>query len=179
MNRPRQFLIEGVDRMGKSTLIKNLLDELGYHLVVHYDKPKKLKTYAAKYIDPLLTYQFELYNQMFKMIERDDYVIFDRAHLGEMVYAPMYRKYDVGYIRSLELSYRTDSARLVLLTTSDFSFIKDDGLSIDFAKKEEEQARFIQAFNASAIQDKVLVDVSNGKGSYKSPEAILAEVLKK
>lgn len=178
MRQPNQFLIEGVDRMGKSTLIQGLLDTLGYHLVIHYDKPKKLLAYSGL-SDPLFRYQWELYNEMFKLIENQVHVIFDRAHLGEMVYAPMYRKYDVGYIRSLELDAKTDTARLVLLTTSDFSFIEDDGLSIDFAKKEEEQTRFIKAFEVSAIKDKVLVDVSNGKGGYKSPEEILNLVLKK
>jgi hypothetical protein len=68
---------------------------------------------------------------------------------------------------------------LVLLITSDFGFIQDDGKSFDFNKKEEEQARFIKAFNESTIKDKVLVDVSNGNGSYKSPDQILAEVLRK
>lgn len=178
MNQPAQFLIEGVDRMGKSTLIRGLLEELGYHLVVHYDKPKVLSAYADL-PDPLFRYQWELYNEMFRIIEAKTKVIFDRAHLGEMVYAPMYRKYDVGYIRMLEMDALTDSARLVLLTTSDFSFIQDDGLSINFAKKEEEQARFIKAFEVSSITDKVLVDVSNGKGGYKTARAILNEVLKK
>lgn len=176
--RPLQFLIEGIDRMGKSTLIEGLQQELGYHLVVHYEKPKKLKVYQSAF-DPLLEYQRELYGQMFEMIERKMPVIFDRAHLGELVYAPMYRKYDVGYVHELEERANTTSARLVLLTTSDFSFIQDDGLSIDFSRKEEEQAKFLAAFNSSKIQDKVLVDVSNGKGNYRSAESILAEVLKK
>lgn len=166
--------------MGKSTLIKGLLDTLGYHLVVHYDKPKKLQIYADL-PDPLLQHQYELYAQMFDLISDPSHfrLIFDRAHLGEMVYAPMYRKYDVGYVRSLELNANTRNARLVLLTTSDFSFIQDDGLSIDFAKKEEEQARFVEAFEVSAIADKVLIDVSNGKGGYKDPTQILHEVLRK
>jgi thymidylate kinase len=176
--QPEQFLIEGIDRLGKSTLIEGLLQELGYHLVVHYEKPKKLKALAG-FKDPLLTYQVELYSQMFQMIKARMPVIFDRAHLGELVYAPMYRKYDTDYVLQFEKLTDTRSARLVLLTTSDFSFLQDDGLSIDFSKKEEEQAKFIEAFNSSSIQDKVLVDVSNGHGGYRSAESILAEVLRK
>lgn len=177
-NQPRQFLIEGVDRMGKSTLIRGLLEELGYHLVVHYDKPKILAAYAHL-PDPLFRYQWELYNEMFRLVAAKIKVIFDRAHLGEMVYAPMYRKYNTEYIQSMESYTDTSSARLVLLYTSDFSFIQDDGQSIDFSKKEQEQALFMAAFETSTIADKVLVDVSNGKGGYKSAGAILNEVLKK
>lgn len=172
------FLIEGVDRMGKSTLIQGLLNELGYHLVVHYDKPKLLKAYADEE-KPLLEYQRVLYQNMFEMIHQGMPVIFDRAHLGEVVYAPMYRKYSPEYIYMLEKMHDTSGARLVLLTTSDFSFVTDDGNSIDFTRKEEEQVRFVEAFNRSSIKDKVLVDVSNGRGGYKLAEEILAEVLKK
>lgn len=176
---PQQFIIEGVDRMGKSTLIKGLLDTLGYHLVVHYDKPKLLKHYQSMTDEPLKAYQVSLYNQMFKMIDRGDRVIFDRGHLGEMVYAPMYRRYNTDYVLETERDFDTSSARLILLTTSDFSFIQDDGLSIDFSKKEQEQDLFIHAFRRSQIQDKILVDVSNGKGGYREAESILAEVLRK
>src|SRR5579885_2292224 len=109
---PQQFIIEGVDRMGKSTLIKGLLDTLGYHLVVHYDKPKLLKHYQAMTDEPLKAYQVSLYNQMFKMIDRGDRVIFDRGHLGELVYAPMYRKYNTDYVLETERDFDTSSARL-------------------------------------------------------------------
>lgn len=178
IQQPTQFLIEGVDRLGKSTLIQGLQDALGYHLVVHYEKPKKLKAYADDEM-PLLKYQEELYSNMFAMIHNDLPIIFDRAHLGEAVYAPMYRKYSGEYVFEMEKGANTSRSRLVLLTTSDFSFIKDDGLSLDFNKKEEEQALFIEAFKRSNIEDKVIIDVSNGNGSYKSAEQILAEVLKK
>lgn len=179
MGQPSQFLIEGIDRMGKSTLIQGLLDTLGYHLVVHYEKPKKLKFYEQLCNRPLMKYQFDLYAQMFDLIREGQRIIFDRAHLGERVYAPMYRGYDPTFLDTMERWNDTSSARLVLLTTSDFSFIEDDGKSIDFSKKEVEQESFIKAFNRSSFEDKVLVDVCNGKGGYKTPEAILAEVLKR
>jgi len=175
---PKQFIIEGVDRMGKSTLIQGLLDTLGYHLTIHYAKPQKLRAYADL-PDPAFRYQWELYNQMFGLIDQQAKVIFDRGHLGELVYAPMYRKYDVGYVRDMEAASDTSNTRLVLLTTSDWSFIQDDGNSIDFNRKEEEQAAFIKVFEQSAIKDKVLVDVSSGKGGYKPAAEVLAAVLKK
>ena len=175
---PRQFIIEGVDRMGKSTLIQGIQEELGYHLVVHYEKPKKLQAYAESET-PLLQYQMALYRGMFDLIDADHQIIFDRGHLGEMVYAPIYRKYNGDYVLDGERWANTRNTRLVLLTTSDFSFIQDDGLSLDFSKKEAEQDLFLKAFAKSNIKDKLVVDVSNGQGGYRSAKSILDEVLKK
>lgn len=177
MRVPKQFLIEGIDRMGKGTLIEGILQTMGYHLVVHYDKPKKLTAYEDL-PNALKWYQTETYHNMFKMIDADLKLILDRAHLGEMVYAPMYRKYSGDYVLEMEKEVATHNARLVLLTTSDFSFLKDDGLSLDFTKKEIEQAKFIDAFSRSTFEDKVLIDVSNGKGGYRPASEILAAVLK-
>lgn len=178
---PNQFILEGIDRLGKSTLVQGLLHELGYYLVVHYDKPKKLDIYnqSLSDVNPLWYYQQKLYTQMFNMIHYGHNIIFDRGHLGEVVYAPLYRKYPGDYVFKMEQSSDLSRTRLVLLITSDFSFIQDDGLSHDFSKKEEEQARFIAAFHASNIKDKVMVDVCNGNGGYKTPKEVLAEVLKK
>lgn len=180
MRTPKQFIVEGVDRMGKSTLIDGLLHELGYHLVVHMEKPKILSAYADRNA-PLLQYQMAAYQQMFRLIDARGHnrVILDRAHLGELVYGPLYRKYDAQYVLDMEKTVPTHDCRLVLLTTSDFSFIKDDGLSLDFSKKELEQDLFKQAFAASSIEDKLIVDVCNGKGGYKTPDEVLSEVLRR
>lgn len=177
-HQPRQFLIEGVDRLGKSTLIKNISDVLGYHLNIHYDKPKKLTAYEG-FDNPLLEYQKAVYSNMFNLIDKGHRIVFDRAHLGETIYAPIYRKYSGDYVFDLEARADTSNARLILLTTSDFSFVQDDGNSLDFTKREEEQARFVEAFHRSKIHDKVLIDVNGGNHTYKRAQDVLAEALKK
>lgn len=179
MRMPKQFLIEGVDRMGKGTLIEGILQTMGYHVVVHLEKPRKLKVYDDCTPTPLRLYQHDVYTQMFKMIDSGIEVIFDRAHLGEMVYAPLYRKYSGNYVLDYEKDVATHDARLILLTTSDFSFIQDDGLSLDFSKKEIEQAKFIEAFSQSTIEDKVIIDVCNGKGGYRPAAEILEAALRR
>jgi hypothetical protein len=45
MTNTTKFMIDGIDRLGKSSLIKRIQDELGYHLVIHYDKPQILQRY--------------------------------------------------------------------------------------------------------------------------------------
>lgn len=208
-----KFLIDGIDRLGKSSLIQRINDDLGYHLSIHYDKPPVLDTYyqmalALKeagqgdhdrhpqdgYTDDLLNltnenlakflYQEELNDNMFRLLTTEKLpLIFDRTHLGEMVYAPLYRGYDGNYIYDIErrfLSKMTNEndVRLILLTTSNFDMLVDDGLGFDFSKKEEEQKRFVDAFNKSNIKNKVIVDVHNGQGGYKTYVEVFEEAIK-
>jgi hypothetical protein len=208
---PSKFLIDGIDRLGKSSLIQRINDDLGYHLAIHYDKPPVLDTYyqmaialkeagqgvdtnpADGYTDDLLNlsnenlakflYQEELNDNMFRLIATEKLpLIFDRTHLGEMVYAPLYRGYDGNYIYDIERRHLSNMSnesdvRLILLTTSNFDMLVDDGLGFDFSKKEEEQARFINAFNKSQIKNKVIVDVHNGQGGYKSYIEVFEEAI--
>lgn len=205
---PSKFLIDGIDRLGKTSLIEHLQQELGYHLVIHYDKPKLLSNLIntaelIKNAEPGETdyaedqhldvnnlarklYQEETNRGMFNLMKTDTPVIFDRTHLGELVYAPLYRKYsgeyvfefEKDYIESKPFTHQTDS-RLILMTTSNFDMLVDDGLSFDPNKKEEEQARFIEAFSKSLIVNKIMIDVHNGNGGYRSHRDILEEALYK
>lgn len=206
---PKKFLIDGIDRLGKSTLIQNILQELGYHLVVHYDKPKVLqrnKYYAEglKETDPDQSQlEMELFNlsvdnlarriyqedtnkNMFNLMKTDIPVIFDRTHLGEMVYAPLYRGYSGEYVYDIEKDFLEEKmytahseVRMVLLISSNLEMIQDDGLSFDPTKKYEEQTLFVKAFEQSRITNKVIVDVHDGKGGYRPYEEILKDALYK
>jgi hypothetical protein len=195
MSAKKHILIEGVDRLGKDSLIEGLQDRLGYFLNIHYEKPKALEKYvAARKAQAHLTteqvkslalrdYQEASFINMLNLLSGNCRTILNRAHLGEYVYSPRYRGYDGSYVFELEQAFIESSSKfrekslLVLLTTSDFSFIQDDGLSFDFAKKEEEQTDFIDAFNRSAFTNKLLIDVSNGKGGYRPYEEILEQVV--
>lgn len=190
-----KFLIDGIDRLGKSTLVNGIQDRLGYHLVIHYDKPKflhALQTYnvGGKIAElpkaaALQIYQEETNRYMFELMRTNVPIIFDRTHLGEMVYAPIYRGYSGDYVLKHEGSLIFDrpgyaeEVRLILLTTSDFSIMKDDGGGFDWNRKEEEQAKFIQAFNKSYLTNKIIIDVADGRGGYKNPYDILEEALKR
>lgn len=179
------FIIEGIDRLGKDLLIKNLQHMLGFHFVIHYQKPERLLSYAYN----LELYQRESFVNGFEMIRgiadssNHTKVIFNRFHLGENVYAPLYRDYDGNYVFDFEKQVLDnnpnafDRVKLVLLTTSDFSFIKDDGESFDFSKKGEEQEMFKTAFNKSLIRNKAIIDVCDGQGGFKDAFKIAEEVI--
>jgi hypothetical protein len=196
----KSVIIEGVDRLGKDSLIKGIKDEIGYFNTVHYQKPELLKCFlneARKQLNrgdsdlddtvknyALSLYQRRSFSDMFSMLSSDTRYIMNRAHLGEFVYSPRYRKYDGSYVFELENHFINDrgskfhdTTLLVLLHTSDFSFIKDDGLSFDWDKKEEEQNDFIRAFERSQITNKVMIDVHDGDKHFVPFESILMTVL--
>lgn len=204
---PTKFLVDGIDRLGKSSLIARIQAELGYHLVIHYDKPKLLPhfldmadcikraevsetDYDESYRNlsiqnlALRLYQEEANRGMFSLLGSDIPVILDRTHLGELVYAPLYRKYSGDYVYEMEQELidrkpytLTDEVRLILLTSSNTDMLVDDGLSFDPTKKVEEQERFIQAFNRSKLINKVIVDVHAGNGEYKTFDQVFQEAL--
>lgn len=198
MTQIKSIIIEGVDRLGKDSLISGLKHQLGQFQVVHYQKPELLDIYVndaqrnfnTTQLDSqvknsaLKSYQIESFRGMFHMLSSDGKFILNRAHLGEFVYSPRYRQYDGSYVFDLEQRFINDlgsnfheTTLLVLLHTSDFSFIKDDGLSFDFDKKEEEQIDFIRAFERSHIKNKLMLDVCNGSGNFTSKQQILSVVV--
>lgn len=180
---PTTFLIDGIDRLGKSSLCKNLQHELGFYQYIHLGKPIELDYIndlgAVKSGKESSLYQYQrdsIYN-MFRLIDSDAKLIFDRSHLGEVVYSPLYRNYDGDYaIDNLE-TYETTNVRLILLITSNFDILTDDGESFNWDNKIKEQQAFIRAFNKSKILDKIFIDVHHPKGGFKSYAEILKEAL--
>lgn len=89
--------------------------------------------------------------------------IFDRSHLGEAVYAPLYRKYDGDYVFSIEEKYvdelRDNLFLIVLINDAETVIKRDDGLSfsIDVTDKRREIDYFIEAYNRSNIKNKILI----------------------
>jgi hypothetical protein len=98
-----------------------------------------------------------------------------------MVYSPLYRGYDGDYVLELEKQFGLDqnniSVRLILLYTTDFSFIKDDGKSFNFQNMKHEQEMFHNAFNKSQITDKRMINVSNGNGWFKRFDELVNEAV--
>lgn len=175
------LLIEGVDRLGKGTLINGLRNERGAMLVIHYQKPEVLDCYVesnklALTVDAknkaLEQYQRASFAQMFNMLSACPMgLIMDRAHLGEVVYSKRYRNYDGEYVFEYEQIYGGVSLQkdlLILLVASDLTYLQDDGLSFDFMQREDEQLDFIAAFEKSGYRNKVMIDVTQLDAEGKS-----------
>lgn len=190
------FIYEGIDRLGKDSLIKNLINELGFYQVLHRTKPESLDYYLQEAKDnklenlknaELFLYQRACFSQDMALLNIAELsklnIIFNRGWLGEAVYAPLYRGYSGEYVFELEKIAGIDklsNTRLILLT-EDFSkatHFLDDGNSLGTTEKRaEEQEMFLQAFNKSLLSDKKIICVTGADGTFRAKEDILKEAL--
>jgi thymidylate kinase len=169
MNKRNLFIIiEGPDNVGKSTLIQNLKNKFNNFTLhaLHYSNVKQES--PAKTIE----YSTKMYTEMFQnMFECSKYdksgMIFDRSHLGEMVYGPIYRGYTGEYVLDVERKFKHihpiwDNLYLItLIDQPDNLIMRDDGLSFstDKEKKKTEINNFINAHDKSLIKNKLLINI--------------------
>jgi hypothetical protein len=177
--KPFHYIIEGIDRIGKGTVISEIKRQQGFKFTQHFVKPEILNCYAGA-DDPLKMYQNESFYEGFSLLAQCEIpFIFDRFHLGEIVYSPRYRNYSGNYVYDIERNYEVNGwghVKLILLTTSDFSILTDDGESFDFTRKEEEQNAFIEAINNSLFLNKQVIDVISNN-IRKTPFEIYTEIV--
>ena len=72
----------------------------------------------------------------------------------------------------MEDEYRDQLANtiFILLYTTDFNIMQDDGLSHDFARRQEEQDDFIKIFQESRL-NKLMIQVNDGD-RYAGTDAV-------
>lgn len=190
------YAVEGLDRLGKSTLIQGIMNKLGFYQAVHFSKPQRLDAYAGSVAEgfdgapvpansaPLYHYQLECFRNSMLMASSGARLIFDRWHLGEAVYSPLYRGFSGDYVFDLEKTFNLDdrhSIRLILLV-EDFSVsqhFQDDGLSLGSVKnRQKEQGLFVSAFSRSIIRDKRIICVTDpGTGKFRPKEWVLDKAI--
>jgi thymidylate kinase len=185
------LIIEGPDRCGKNTLIKNLTAQAENYVVRHFGSAKGASDFEKR------NFQFQFFKKefdlasmrlRFEMPDKERYPndiwIWNRAHLGEFVYGKMYRNtYPEDWVMQMETLYGMDldpSIYLLLLKAEpEFLCKNDDGqsFSADIEKKKQEIKSFEDAFNKSRIINKMTLHVSNGE-SYLDESIILDNVNK-
>jgi thymidylate kinase len=185
------LIIEGPDRCGKNTLIKNLTSQAENIVVRHFGSAKgKDDMEKRNFQYQFFKKEFELASQRsrFEMPDKERYPrdiwIWNRAHLGEFVYGKIYRNTQPEqWVMKMEELYSLDidpSVYLLLLTADpEFLCKRDDGLSFsaELDKKTQELASFRDAFDRSKIMNKKILNVSNGE-NYLDAAIILDEVNK-
>mgnify|MGYP002520601946 CR=1 FL=1 len=170
-----------VDAMGKGTQIQLIENELekrnkAVH-IVHYSNIKFTKDNKEIEKASALRYR-EMFNLM-KKTDDTNVIIFDRAHLGETVYSPIYRGYTGDFVFDFEKQYvevEHPETKLILFTDTVENVIardkaRGDGLSfsLDPEKKAEEIKAFNIAFENSWLDKKLIA--LNGR----TPEQIFNE----
>lgn len=159
------YVVMGIDRIGKDTFINN---NFSFCKKIHLTKP-------PADVDPLLFSKSE-YCEYFLNLKKSNNIVYNRGHIDEFVYAPLYRNYSTYYLNIMEEEFAQEviSTVFILLYTDNFDMIIDDGLSLDFSRKEEEQNLFIKYFNNSKMINKIMIKVNNGN-KFKNQESISNE----
>ena len=143
-------------------------------------------------IEKHTTYSKELYESMFLLMmkskvghkkgDTDINLIFNRSHLGETVYSPLYRGYSGDYVFDIEKKFTKalrEDLYLITLTNDPHTILKrDDGKSF-YGNEEEVKAEldgFKRAHRLSTIKNKLHVNV--GTMSAIEVSNIIIEFLK-
>lgn len=159
------LVIEGPDNVGKTTLIKNLRQAMCdkvFHVL--HSQPIKLNS-----IDEYVKYSLKQVTSMFDLMQSsNENLIFDRSHLGEMIYGNIYRGYAGTFVIDIEKKYTDkpffNAIHLITLTDTVENLIsREDGLSfsIDPVVKARELELFKFAHDESLITKKLLVNVKD------------------
>ena len=167
----KYIIIEGTDNVGKDTqqdlIIKKLSDTV-FHKLHYSSLPfKDAEGFDDKKMHA--TYSKKMYDDMFKVMmnckDKDINFIFNRSHLGETVYSPLYRGYSGDYVFDIEKKFTKalrEDLYLITLTNDPHTILKrDDGKSF-YGNEEEVKAEvdgFRRAHRLSTIKNKLLVNV--------------------
>jgi thymidylate kinase len=96
----RIIIFEGMDCIGKTTMIENLVDCFSNIETYHFGKPKG-NTNDEKYF-----YQYGQFDMFYKTLEMfkdtDKTILLDRSHIGEYVWGPVFRNKYPMYLPKLE-----------------------------------------------------------------------------
>ena len=160
------IIIEGTDNVGKDTQ-QNLIIEKMNDYVFHKFHYSSLPFKDDKEMHA--TYSKKMYDDMFKVMmnckDKDINFIFNRSHLGETVYSPLYRGYSGDYVFDIEKKYTKalrEDLYLITLTNDPHTILKrDDGKSF-YGNEEEVMAEvdgFKRAHRLSTIKNKIHVNV--------------------
>lgn len=192
----KHIIIEGGDRLGKSTLIEGITKHFNHDNVIirHFSKPPS----DIDDVDPFEFQQkcFDKEGFLSKNIHQMDdgvysyyenILIWNRSHLGEYVYGQMFRGQDKSKMEEYILDYEIrnlssfdNDIYLVLLSADNAEFFlsKEDGqsLSTNLEQKQKELKMFDEVFELSSISKKIKINVNDGL-NYQSKEHILNTVL--
>jgi thymidylate kinase len=173
-------IFEGVDGVGKSTLIERfceyLREETGRDpVVVHPQKPP-----AGLSGEAVLQYQEAFFNGLMKEavfpMLRYFPVVMNRSYPGEYVYSQLYRQASrerLLYLRKLEeeLPFKPF---FFLLETGQFD-LRDDGQNMNYLNLKREQELFKIFFEHSILQRKKAIAVK--PDGWRDPDDILWEAI--
>jgi thymidylate kinase len=151
------FIVEGVDRAGKDTIVKNLYQSMKKQPhIIHCVGIKKATVEESISASRLYYSQmFDIVKYCLNMLNVD--VILNRSHIGDMVYPQIYRgctEEQCSYIYDLETLPVEQVCGIYVMANPDILIERDDGLS----QSENDKIKIIRELN--------LFDIAISKSRY-------------
>lgn len=176
----KHVIIEGCDRTGKNTLISFLTKQANNYTVRHFSKPigetlEEKRKYQIMDFDR----EFFLANNKPPQKYSTDIYIWNRSHIGEYVYGPMYRNSNSSWIYDMEQRFgydkRTDVYLIFLYADPKFLIDREDGQSLSgkLEDREKETRLFLEAIEKSHIKNKLIIKVNEGNEYIPKSEIYL------
>ena len=175
------LIVEGLDRCGKDTIMQRLMSEYPHFISSHFGFPKgDTNEEKHEYQIRSFTKEFAIQKQIRQTLGVYDFsdglYTWNRSHIGECVYGPIYRGKDPDWIFDMEkFHFEDDDDVYLLYLYADIEFLlnQDDGKSFttDINKKRTEARLFETAVNRSIIKNKLKIKVNN-EDEYVNPEKI-------
>lgn len=159
------YVIMGIDRIGKNTFISTCLPD---HKEIHLSKP-------PKDVDALMWTKAE-YAEYFIDLKNSDNKVYNRGHIDEFVYGSIYRDLPTYWLKIYEQEFaeELDNTCFVLLLSKNFDVMQDDGQSLDYSRRQEEQELFEKHFDESPFKNKIKIYTID-KNGYRSTEDIMVD----
>ena len=170
------IILEGCDRVGKSTLAAGLAEFFGKIPLTADTLIEQHSSYPPKELsrEEQIEYQKISYDEQIKEINDSNNVyLYDRFLLGEKIYGPKYRNYTPDYINEFEKRFSLDMTFLFILTAEP-QLVKSryDGEFIKFEDIEWLLEQYEKEFITSNIRKKILLDTT-----LLTPQEVLDIVL--
>ena len=176
-------IIEGTDRTGKDTLVNRLVESSENSVKRHFSFPPG-DTDEDKAFFQQLSFNQEF--RIWRLIDREmrnTLTVWNRSYLGEMVYGTIYRDTKPHeWVWDLEKHWEMhiDPRVYLVLLYADPEFLvgQEDGKSHSgkLEDKKSEVSAFLETFENTAIQKKLLIKVNKGS-EYIDREDIFNQVI--
>ena len=176
------IILEGGDRLGKSTIIEKLCKAVNYDNVCvrHFGKPPKGLTPEefTKFQFNAFHRELNLFNLVNSRSQEYSYypevMIWNRSHLGEYVYSQMFRGGKPEVLKNMLLDFErgfiSHDVYLITLTADPYFFLlREDGNSFsqNLEDKTKELQLFKEAHDFSIIANKIVIKVDQEINDYE------------
>lgn len=160
------LVIEGCDCSGKTTLINNIIKNSDKDFkVFHFQRPPEHMAESQ-----IREFQKQMFFVHSNYLIHDTDIIFDRYHIGELVYGKLYRKYDIDYIIELEKLIKEHCILVCVHCSREEINKRFDGKGMPRYDLEKVNKLFIKHCKESKLR-KIFIDTSN-----KSPQQSFEEL---